>query len=692
MTDRVARQVDGYEIVTSGSLVCPSADLCDIGVGETYEEYVYRHAGEHNLGDFEKLADAERNLGLWCFYFDHKYNWGNPELHPYPHWEIHSFVAEPEWSEADLQSRIPLTKRRAKGYLPPADKRRAGEYRRFKQCEVPRQCQKTSIGARAYSVFRSKHEYFVNDRKNYRIIVRSATTKNTRDTLAVIRRMSTKSRKIASLYGVTLNRCGKCGSSFQLQVKLTECPTCGSVRHLSHRRLSLMNDTQGSGSTGKDQLSFRWLTDAYDADAVAAYSIWVAGLKTETTGQRPDLYIWDDPQTEDNSDTVEKRSDIAQKFDGSWRELQFSGEMLVFDTRKYVNDFASKIQVEPLASMFHALRREVGWRTDEPDNAPWVVDGWRYYYPVKGDGQRALDAEEVAKLKKQRNFSAEYMNNPVDEETAKFKRSDFIIVSRSENRADWPEGQRELVPPEVRYGLGRTVTTTEQKELDDLRVRINAVNACDPAGEKASKTGDDNFIVATRQDRHGRIFITRLAAGRWGTRRRFDEVEKASTYNMARTTSYELPVNEEDTKEAFEKWVRDTSDERSLIFGHPVTVRPPIDWESMPKSTKDSRIDAMEAFLPIYILDDAAEPDLIEKYTAQWVGRGVEDHDDGPDATSRLIRFFSGSRYRPPEPEEEDSWVDPQDGAAYVPFAHLKALAERKPEGRLWGERGRANG
>lgn len=691
--DRTTRVVEGHVIVTSGTQVCPSSDLCDVtplGIkspceGPEYQAYVRRHAKDHMLGEFDTFEDAERNLGLNCFYFFHKFIWENNELVPLPHWEIHAFVAESEWSETDLQHRTPLPRRKQKGYLPSVGQRRTTEYRRFKQVEVPRQCQKTSTGARAYPVYRSLREYFVNDRRNYRIIVRSATGKNTRDTLDIVRRMARRGPKIGKLFGVWLMRCGKCGYTEQVSQKLTQCPHCEAVQ-VHHRRLALIDNSQGSGSTGRDQLSFRWLTDS--SDAVAAYSMWVAGLKTTTTGQRPDLYIWDDPQTTENSRTVEMRLAIADRFEQSVDELQFGGEMLVFDTRKYMNDFCGKTVEEPMATQFFSLRREVRWRTDEPDNPPYVVDGWRYYYPIRGNGERALDAKEVASLRKKRNFSAEYMNNPLDEESQKFKRDDFVIVSRSDDRSQWGANQTAALPIEICYGLGREITPSEQEEMNRQRVRINAMNSVDPATDGAQrKKGDDNFLVATRLDRYGKIHITKLAAGHWGSKRRFDEIEKASTYNRAQFTYYEMPVDEDSIEAAFDKWVRDTSERVSEAMGKPVTVRPPMKFGRMPKSGKDERIDQVEMFLPIYILDDAADPDLIEKYISQWVGRGVEDHDDGPDATANLVPFFGAPRWRAPEEEQQKS-QDPNDGASYVSLAAIKDIVSRQPQNGLWGEQG----
>src|SRR3977135_2201092 len=110
------REVEGGQIVTSGSLTCPAPELCDIQKGhvasETYREYVHRHCQDHLLGDFQGATeDAERNLGLNCFYFDHKYIWLNASITPYPFWEIHAFIAEWTWNEDDLEERVRLSDR-----------------------------------------------------------------------------------------------------------------------------------------------------------------------------------------------------------------------------------------------------------------------------------------------------------------------------------------------------------------------------------------------------------------------------------------------------------------------------------------------------------------------------------------------------------------------------------------------------
>jgi hypothetical protein len=660
MPDRVTREVEGNLFVVSGSLDCPSDLLCDVtpdGInvpteGPKYEAYVRRHCRDHGLGEFDSIENAERNLGIWCFYYFHKFIWSNPELLPMPFWEIHVAIAQDHGKQ-------------------------------MTQIEVPRQCQKTSIGARAHTVFEHLHEFIVNDRRNFRTIIRSATGKNTRDTLTIIRRMSTKSPKIAALYGTWQVKCHACTATTTTHVTgATTCGACGEEKKTRVRRIALINDTRGAGGMGADMISFRWMTDAPTVDAVAAYSIWVAGLETETTGQRPDRYKWDDPQTDKNSRTVEMRHKIIERFDDSVRQLQFGGRMLVLDTRKFVDDFAGKIRKEPLASLFFSLHRKVRWPVEEPDAPPYVVNGFRYYYPVKGTGEPALDETTVNRLESQmseRNFSAEYMNEPLDPSKALFKRPHFPIIKRES-----------VAFPEITAGLGRQITPQEQRQLDNQNLRVIAYNFIDPAGkEEQSVKGDDTFIVGLRINRYGAIFITKLAAGKWPSSRIWDEIAKADAYNKPIFNEYEMPASEHHVQRSYEKWVRDRRESLSTD-GAAMSVGMPMRWFPQPKSTKPSRVEGMESWTSngqFFILEDAAEPELIEKYIGQWVGWLVADHDDGPDATSRVLRYLRDQSWAQ-EPEEAfEPEVALSNGTASVPLAAFMGTSSTS-DGLLWGQKG----
>lgn len=693
----VLRTVEGHEIVTSGSLICPSPDRCDLRRGERYEAYVERHCADHEI-DLSFSENAERNLGLWCFYYDHKFIYGNKTLIAQPFWEIHAFIAEDEWNEIDLEERIPI-RQKTFARIPDANLRRPGDVRSMKQVEIPRQCEKTSTGAEAYTVFLSKREYFVNDVRNYPIFIRSETTLNAGDSLRTIKMRCTRRAKIRDLYGVQLLTCPACSESRQVPFGDPKvCPACGATKKIRSQRISLIDLTRGAGGTKDDSITFRWATDLGNVDPDdedAVYSVRAVGLFTRVTGQRPRRYILDDIQTADNSDSHEKREKLRKRFDEAVRQVEFGGQMVVINTRKFPDDFCAQISKEPLRSMFHTLHRRVYWPTTEPDNPPYVVDGMRYYYPINGLGKPALDARQVAayeRLMVERDFAAEFLNDPTDEKRAVFKREHFKIVSRSENQSDWSTGQDRMVPPEIRFGLGREVTPSEQDELLQQNVRIFALNSCDPAGiEVQKKSGDDNFIVAMRRDRHGAIYVTRLIAGKWASRRVWEEIYKADLYNHPQFTDYEMPASELHIKDSHDKWIREKSEALSAINEQPVVISVPMKFSHMPKSSKRSREDQMEMYLPIYILDDAGgdDPGIIEKFIGQWLSLSSgSGHDDGPDALSRLARWFTGGKYKQPGKQEEEQGIKIIDGEQHIPLGLIKAMQRPAATKGLWGQQG----
>ncbi len=713
MVDRVIRE--DRDIVTSGSLVCPAFDRCDRQPGEGYSAYVRRHSEDHNLGEFGLLEDAERNLGVWCFYYFHKYIFGNKTLLPQPFYELHAFIAHDEWNEDDLQERVPINQKVfGLGRIPDAADRRPGDVRSMKQIEVPRQCEKTSIGSNAYSLFISLHEYYVSNERVYPIMIRSETAQNARDSLAKIRAKAIRGRHIKRLYGVRLIRCAKCLERSHVSMKaVIACPACGATTRLKVQEIAIVDPSVGAGGTGKDSVTFRWATNIaevgqavvavpktlaeieldYDPDSddfdpaiedeEAAYSVRAVGLKTALMGQRPRLYILDDIQSEDNSDTHEKRMKIEARFDEAKRQVEFGGRMFVFNTRKYVSDFAGKISVEPLRSLFHTLHRRVYWETDEEDAPPYVVAGMRYYYQIDGDGNRTLDDKEVADLERQmieREFAAEYLNDPTDEKRATFKRRDFQIL----NVDDQVAYQR--IPIEVRYGRGRPLTPDEEDELARQNLTIQAWNFWDPSGkEEQSKRGDDTFGVAIRLDRYGAIYIAGLAAGQWSATKTWDEVDRLNSWNRPTWNDYEMGVDEKNCKASFQKWLRDQFDKSGM------TPSIPMHWSHMPKSTKMGRMEKVESWTSngdFYILSDAGLGDagIIEKYIGQWLALGRNaDHDDGPDATSRGVKYFMNRTYQ--RPTDHEAAGGDMSLTSGVPWAMVKGFGHT-PQPKRWGEVG----
>lgn len=686
MPETTFREADGYRIHTSGSTTCPHPELCDMQPDETYEQYVERHANDHGVHVFSRFEDTERNFALNCFYGWDKYVWGNPTMTPYPHWEIHEFISNWEWSEDDLEQRKPKGQR---GYrLPPVADRQAGEYRRFKQIELPRECQKTSFAARSYPVFRQLREYLIDGNNSYRVVIRSATSTNSVDSLGIIFSMCARARNIKRLFGVWFGKCPSCREAYQGQDQPEECYACGKEygKRMAWRRIGLVNDTRGSGATGPNEISLRWLTNSDDVNAIAPYNFKGAGLETETVGWRPDLYIWDDPQTDKNSNTSEKRAKIFERFDDSVRQLEFSGQLLVCNTRKFIDDFAGKISQEPLISLFHSMHRKARWPVNEPDAAPFVLRGYRYFYPVKGNGRPALDEKQLDDYELQmveRKYSAEFLNEPIDPKRALFKREQFKVLDPE----DPEDFQR--IPPEILYGLNRELASSEVKHLESQRLTIRAYNAIDPSGkEEQSQRGDETAIVGLRVDRYGAVYITYIAGGQWSSSAMWDEVYKSAAYNRPLRINYEMGVDELHARSSYAKWVRDKSEALNI----PITM--PIEFDHMPKSSKWMRIEQMEQWTKggrFFILKNAASETVIEKFISQWLNYQATDHDDYPDATSRVLKHLIGQTYRAPEAEAEKQSAISVDehGIASVPMDVLiKAAGQRRGTAQLWGQGG----
>lgn len=651
------RVTESHIFVINGSTDCPSPDLCDQQRGESYEKYVYRHCRDHQLGEFTSIEDAERNLGLYCLYFFHKFIIGNPKLLPKPFWETHQFISNWTWSVEDLEQGVSFAQRTFE--LPAADRRRAGDYRRYKQLEVPRKCQKTSTVSKAYATQESLRQYFLFGNIHFRIILTSATSTLTTGLLRSYKAIWARNLNIKRLYGITV--------------------TYGKGRNVYTERISLLSR---NCKAGMNAIAFRWLSDSDDASGKAAFNFMAAGVQTELVGQRADLYIFDDPASDKNSNTPGKREKIKACFSEQTRQLEHTGRMIVCNTRKHLEDFGGMIQKAPLRDRFHTLHRKAVWvdpRTHEK----------LFYYPLDGEGEAQLDERNLELLRAsmpEHEFSSEYLNEPLDPERALFRREDFQIVPAN------------TAPAEIRYGLGRELTRDEQDDLARQRVEIFGYNHCDPAGkEEQSKRGDDSAIVGWRRDRFGNVYITYLRSGQWASSRLWEELYAAYCYNRPLRTDYEKPSNDLHTLASYQAWVakkqKDIDDATPKGQPKPSADIRPL-FQNVPRSTKPSRIQQMEPLLKskrLFILDNAAAPEEIEKFVSQFVSYLALDHDDYADCASRMVPILGPQNFadvaKPPAIESDFTVAE---GVTSVPFSALLEMNKDKGDGQLWGQKGRS--
>lgn len=599
-------EVEGHEFVLNGSTICPHPSLCDVREGESYADYVRRHARDHQLDPqpSAKIDDLERNLALYCLYFEHKFVIGNPQMLPQPFWEIHEFVSQWEFSDDDLEMQLwddehPLSVDTAAFTLKPYDERQPGVYKRFKELEIPRGCMKTSIVGKAYVTQRHLRSYFIEKNPNFRVIITSATTTLTEGVVAGLKNLWSLNRNIKRLFGA--DRYNAKGDLIRDSIY---------------------------GKQGRDYVQLRWVSRADDSSGMSTFSVRYAGIGTETTGMRADLYVFDDGATKKNTKTDIQREKAKETFVEQVKQLDPLGQLVVCNTRKHLDDFGGLIKSAAYRNRFHILHRRIEW-TDP------ATKEQRFYFPVTGEGVAKFDdawIKEQYDISSERDFWSELYNWPMDPKKALFKREDFPII-----HPDNP-----TVPLEIKAGLGRDLTTEERVEMDRAKVSIVGYNLCDPAGkERQSLHGDDTALVGLRRDRWGRIWITYLRAGQWNSTEVWKQIEDADAYNHPKVTDYELGATELHVRNSLMHYLAGRNEERAKIGMPALTI--PINFESMPKSSKPSRIESLHQWTRnkwFFILSNAAEPQEIQKFIRQFTEYLITGHDDYADATSRVVRFL----------------------------------------------------
>lgn len=595
--------IDGNEYVTDGSTICPAKSRCDMRDGESFDKYMRRHAAEHELNFPKQTAsdDLFRNLPLYCGYFGHKYLIGNKTLCPEPFWEIHEFVFNWEFAPEDLDMDMwdlderGLITDACAFELKPAEDRLPGVYKRFKEIELPRGCQKTSTVSKAYVTLSHLRQRYIHDNIYHRIIITSATTTLTEGVTIALKTLWEKNQNIKRLFGI---------DRFDPKGKLK-------------RRDGIY------GSKTKNSLLLRWAKDTEDATGLNAFSVLYAGIKTETQGQRADEYIFDDGNTKKNSKVQTRRDEVVDTFVEQVNQLDPTGRMMVCNTRQHFDDFGGKIKSPQYRALFHILHRRAWKELPGGERKP--------FYPVDGLGReryslRVLD--DMRLLKPEHEFWAEYMNCPLDPSRQLFKRDEFQVVQPTDAR----------IPIEVKAGLGQPINLAEQGELDKLKRRVFAVNACDPAGrEEQSVKGDDSFGIGVRFDAVGNIWITWLDAGQWNSDELWERLFQGHIRNRPYITDYEKPASELHLRNSLESWKARKS---AQLGGQAITML--VDFYPLPKTGKPGRIEALTGWTrnkKVFILADAGPQAVIDKFIRQHVGYPMETHDDGPDVFSRVIRF-----------------------------------------------------
>lgn len=130
------------------------------------------------------------------------------------------------------------------------------------------------------------------------------------------------------------------------------------------------------------------------------------GTEKQQTSQHYDLIVNDDLVDEENSRTPELREKVKQVYRNSWDLLEPGGRMVVMGTRKHQDDLYSEILEE---SGWDKMVRQA--YTDETRT--------QVIFPQKFTLETL---QNLRKVKGPYYFAAEYLNNPIDEDAADFRK------------------------------------------------------------------------------------------------------------------------------------------------------------------------------------------------------------------------------------------------------------------------------
>lgn len=663
MTGILYRECEGRRWVTNGSRTCPHPRLADQNVGETYEEYVKRHCLDHELGEFEKLEDAEANLGTWCLFFLDKHIVGNDSLGTKtsagentivadyePCWEDCEYLANWTFHPDDLEQNTEWKERTFR--LAPAADRRPGVYKRFKKETKVRGTQKTSR-AKALLTQEHLHEYFIKGNIFFRALTISAVSTLAREHYyKPLKGLWRSNRNIKRLYGAW------------------EVTKAGQ-----RTRIGLVS----RGSFGRDVITMRWAISNEDSSGMSTVSVMCAGVDTGLTGSRWDIVFFDDPHGRKNVQTHEQRQKVKDTHAELRKQLDAAGRMLWLNTPWHVDDASAEID-EKFGDEWHILERPGRWIST-------ATHQFAYYWSNDALGRVVWDENRITKESKQSDFASQVLLRPRDQANALFEEKDFPIVD--EDKA----------PPEVRFGRGRDLTDDERTILAADQVEIRSYLFCDPSGNDEQKTyGYDSAVVGIRPDRWGTLWVTHINSGQWNASQEHEAIFQGWLHTRAQIVEYEISGGHgKHVKRSF----LDFQGRKSVEMR--CTISMPIVWEPATKGqSSDARIERMQPFAKtgrIKILSDAGSPEQIAKFRKQFADWGVttgDFRDDVADAASRILGHIEAPSFEEAEAAtaavDRPEFTEENGGTFNVPLSHLidkiNAMEGVRPDAASWGTSG----
>lgn len=689
--------VEGRVMVTSGSTICPHPLLCDWDEGESYEAYVTRHLGDHEIATSHKdtgvvfdyfsafeeggnlgLEARERNLAVWCLFYYAKHIQGNKSLGTgkliiadyEPCWEDAEFLANNTFHPDDLEQHTEW-KQRTFHLKPFAERRKDGAvYKRKKKLTKVRGTQKTSW-VKAFITWKHLRAFFLFKNPTLRVLCISANKGVARDNyFEPLKTLWESNENLRRLFGQTVytQRHGMLLKKRAKGLLVSDDDLRGETRELC-----LLS--RGSKSS-IDRMRLRWNVGDKDASGQTAVSLCCAGANTGTQGGRWDIVVLDDIVDRKNSRTKNQRDKII----GVVAELRnqargATAEIVYANTPQMIGD-ASEIIDKKHDDEYHIMYRPAMWydtQTKEP-HYYWQRSAPTDIFP---DGEELWTPKAIDEKRKDADFWSQQMLRLRDESGVLFKREDFSIIEAAD------------APIEVRAGLGgATLSDRDAARFERDGLRRRRITFIDPAGEEERANGDDTAEITWAFDQFGDLYMTHISGGRLNPAEECDLIYDAWAYSDSELVEFEVDS-------ALVKYVRSTHSDyqrrKALELGQPITI--PIVYQpaSRSKLSKGERMDRMYSYTStgrVKILRNAGPLHLIELFIEQYVERGNTPHDDFADAGSRVVPHASRAPRREKPKVVQTAQPTNAPASARVNIADMLALLNQtESQPANWGAR-----
>jgi predicted phage terminase large subunit-like protein len=150
------------------------------------------------------------------------------------------------------------------------------------------------------------------------------------------------------------------------------------------------------------------------------------GLGGNLVSQHYDLIIFDDPHNRDNINTRDQIEKVKLSYKDALDLLEPGGEIIVVGTRWHFDDLYGWLldPDNPGSRGFHSFFRQAvdGMKVGKQDKGGYKIEAGKILWPEK---YNKTHLSHLLNDKGLYEFSCQYQNNPVDDETAVFKRNWF---------------------------------------------------------------------------------------------------------------------------------------------------------------------------------------------------------------------------------------------------------------------------